>query len=76
MFTRESGLIFRTFEQYIFKMFYQRGWGSMKKKFGNSRGEGGGGIFLYKNGNSGEVGGSYLKFPLWWDSGYFLKPHN
>ena len=30
----------------------------MKETFGNSRGEGGGGgIFLHKNGNSGEVGG-------------------
>ena len=26
-----------------------------------------------KNGKSREVGGSYVKFPLWWGSGYFLE---
>ena len=46
----------------------------MKETFGNSGGEGGF-IFLHKNGNSREVGGSSLEFPPWWGYGYFLELH-
>ena len=28
-----------------------------------------------ENGKSWGVGGSYLKFPLWWGYGYFLELH-
>ena len=57
MFIRESGLMFRTFAQFLFKMTFSRGAGGVQIAFGNSGGVGGGVIFLLKNGNSGEVGG-------------------
>ena len=57
MFTMEGGLMFRTFAQFLFKLPFPEGQGGMKETFGNSRGEGGGGYFFHKNGNSGEVGG-------------------
>lgn len=38
-------------------------------------GGGGGSSLPYNSGKFREVGGSYVKFPLWWASGYFLKPH-
>ena len=35
------------------------------------------GLFLNsKNGNSGEEGGTCVKFPPWWGYGYFLELHN
>ena len=38
--------------------------------------EGWGGLtFPCENGKSEGVGGSYLKFPPWWGSGYFLELH-
>jgi len=39
--------------------------------------EGWGGLFLCsKYGNSGEEGGgAYVKFPPWWECGYFLELH-
>ena len=73
--TRPSDLVFDQF----FKPFKGR------KKL--SRGYGRWAIFLWKfqrgggltfpseNGNSEEVGGSYLKFPPWYGSGYFLELH-
>ena len=47
--------MFRTFAQFLLKLFFSQR-GRMKETFGNSGGEGV--IFLHKNGNSGEVGGS------------------
>ena len=38
-------------------LVFSRGAGGMKETFGNSGGEGGGVIFLHKNGNSKEVRG-------------------
>ena len=39
--------------------------------------KGWGGYFSgQKNGNSGEEGGPYMKFPPWWGYGYFLELHN
>ena len=35
----------------------------------------GGSSLPYNSGKFREVGGSFVKFPLWWTSGYFLKPH-
>ena len=57
MLTRERGLMFRTFAQFLFKMcfFFQRGLGVCKVLVEIP--EGWRFIFLYKNGNSGEVGG-------------------
>ena len=40
------------------------------------RGGGGGASVPSKNGKSREVGGSWVKFPPWWGSGYFLELHN
>ena len=40
------------------------------------RGGGGGAPFPGKKGKSWEVGGSWVKFPPWWGSGYFLELHN
>ena len=62
-------------------MNFSRGNGGLCYTSGNSReveggGRGGGGSSLpYNSGKFREVGGSYVKFPLWWASGYFLKPH-
>ena len=48
--------------------------GGVHKTCGNSGGVGG--LFLYsKNGNSGEEGGTCVKFPPWWGYGYFLELH-
>ena len=57
MFIRESGLMFRTFAQFLFKMTFSRGAGGCTKCFWKFRRGGGGGYFSFKNGNSGEVGG-------------------
>ena len=37
---------------------------------------GGGSSVPCKNGKFREVGGSLVKFPPWWGSGYFLELHN
>ena len=50
--------------------------GGVQNTRGNSGGVGGGSLLWSKNGNSGEEGGSYVKFPPWWGYGYFLEPHN
>ena len=50
MFIRESGLMFRSFAQFLFKMTFSRGDGGAQNDFGNSGEVGGGGgvIFLLK----------------------------
>ena len=54
--------------------FFQRVWGVFKILVEIP--EGWGGVtFVVKNGNSGEEGGSYVKFPPWWGYGYFLELH-
>ena len=56
-----SDLLFRTFAQFLFETIFSRqAWGVCKMLWKFRRG--GGFIFLFKNGISGEVGGSYLKF--------------
>ena len=47
MFTMEGGLMFRTFAQFLFKLLFPEGQGGMKETFGNSGGEGGGGVFFF-----------------------------
>ena len=37
--------MFRTFAQFLFKLLFPEGQGGMKETFGNSGGEGGGGVF-------------------------------
>ena len=75
--TRESGLMFRTFAQFLFKLFFPEGQGGMEETFGNSGGGGGGGvIFSSQKWKFRRGGGSYLKFPPWWGYGYFLELHN
>lgn len=37
MFMRESGLMFRTLAQFLFKITFSRGDGSVQNAFGNSR---------------------------------------
>ena len=60
------------------KPFFPEGMGGVQNSSGNSGGVGvGGGGLLYwsKNGNSGEGGRAYVKFPPWWGYGYFLELH-
>ena len=56
-------------------MNFSRGVGGSLSHLWKFRG-GGGSSVPCKNGKSREVGGSYVKFPPWWGSGYFLEPHN
>ena len=74
MFTRGSGLMFGTFAQFLFKLFFSRGAGGMKETFENSGGEGRGLYFTKME--IPERWGVYLKFPPWWGYGYFLELHN
>ena len=56
------------------KLFFPEGMGGggVQNSSGNSGGVGG--LFQWsKNGNSGEGGGAYVKFPPWWGYGYFLE---
>ena len=55
--------------------FFQRVWGVFKILVEIPEGWGGS-LLWSKNGNSGEEGGSYVKFPRCWGYGYFLEPHN
>ena len=56
------------------KLFFPEGMGGVQNSSGNSGGVGG--LFYWsKNGNSGEEGGAYVKFPPWWGYGYFLELH-
>ena len=65
-----------TLTHFLAKTIFSRGY--VHKTCGNSGGvRGGGGLLLCsKNGNSGEEGGTCMKFPPWWRYGYFLELHN
>ena len=39
------------------------------------KGWGGGGILVVKKWKFRGGGGAYVKFPLWWEYGYFLELH-
>ena len=77
-FIRESGLMFRTFAEFIFKMIFSRRAEGCTKCFWKFC-RGGGFIFLLKKWKfcrgGGGGGGSYLKFPPWQGYGSFLEPH-
>ena len=60
---------------YLPKLFCPEGMGGVLKTCGNS-GEVGGLFLCSKNGNSGQEGGTCVKFPSWWGYGYFLELHN
>ena len=57
------------------KVFCPEGMGGVHKTCGNSGGVRGV-FFCSKNGNSGEEWGTCMKFPPWWEYGYFLELHN
>ena len=64
-----------TLTHFLAKLFFPEGVGGVHKTCGNSRGVEGL-LLCSKNGNSGEEGGTKVKFPLWWGYGYFLELHN
>ena len=61
---RESGLMFRTFAQFLVQMKFSRGAGGSAKCFWKFQ-RGGGFIFSFKKWKFQRGGGSYLKFPPW-----------
>ena len=65
-----SGLLFRTFAQFLFKTNFPERLGGLEIL------EGWGVYFSFKKWKFWRGGGSYLKFPPWWGYGYFLEPHN